>query len=139
MNRSQSLDAFLGPDEPCATFHDAELVSLLIDYERRELLSEWLLCVGDSNAPSPAERERSRRGRLRFTGLRFWVLDPPGELHDGLPWLTSDGPLSDAQTDTAMRLAALLPPGTHGWYLFFSDWNAFAYCGAKAGSFEWLT
>jgi hypothetical protein len=24
-----------------------------------------------------------------------------------------------------------------GWYLFFSDWNAFACCGAASARFEW--
>jgi hypothetical protein len=141
MNRSQTLDAFLGHEEPCATFHDAELLSLLIDYERRELVSEWVLSVGDPDAPSAVERERTRRGRLRFSGLCFWVLDSPAALPDesGLPWLTSSGPLADAQTDTAKRLAGLLPPATSGWFLFFSDWNAFAYCAARVGAFEWLT
>jgi hypothetical protein len=141
MSRSQTLGAFLGHEEPCATFHDAELLSLVINYERRDLVLEWVLSVGNPDSPSPAERERKRRGRLCFTGLCFWVLDPPGELLDesGLPWLTSDGALADAQTDTARRLAGLLPAGASGWYLFFSGSNAFAYCGAKAGAFEWLT
>ena len=138
MSRSQSLDTFLGPEEPCATFHDAELLSLRIDYERRELLSEWELCVGDPGAPSQAERERRRRGRLRFTGLCFWVVEPPQEPLDGTrPWLTSDGPLLDVRTESTKRLADLLPPGASGWYLFFSNWNAFAYCGAEVGIFEW--
>jgi hypothetical protein len=140
LNRSQSLDAFLGAEEPCATFHDAKLVSLLIDYERMELLSEWQLCVGDPRAPDRPGQERSRRGRLRFTGLCFWVVDPPEGLLNGshLPWLTSDGPLADARTDTAKKLAGLLPSEAKGWYLFFWDWNAFAYCGATGASFEWV-
>jgi hypothetical protein len=137
---SQSLDAFLGEEEPCAGFHDARLVSLQINYEQRELLSEWEVCVGDPDAPGLAERERCRRGRLRFTGLCFWVVDPPNGLLDGsyLPWLTSDGPLSEAGTDTARRLAEILPSGASAWYLYFCDWNAFAYCGAESGVFEWV-
>jgi hypothetical protein len=34
-------------------------------------------------------------------------------------------------------LLSVLPPGALGWYLFFSDWNAFAYCGAESARFEW--
>jgi hypothetical protein len=122
VTQAESLDDFLGPEEVCATFHDASLVSLVVDFERKEL------------------RERRRRGRLRFTGLRFWVVDPPDQpLHgSSLPWLTSDGPLLDARTEAATRLAKLLSPGVSGWYLFFSDWNAFAYLGAECGSFEWV-
>jgi hypothetical protein len=31
----------------------------------------------------------------------------------------------------------LVPPGVSAWYLYFSDWNAFAYCCAVDGAFEW--
>jgi hypothetical protein len=134
-----SLDDFLDRVGPHATFHDAELVSLAIDFEKKELVTEWKLCVGDPDAATETERERRRRGRLWLTGLLFWVVEPPGDLdrEPDPPWLTDDGPLREAPTETGKRLAALLPPGVAGWYLFFTDWNAFAYCGAAHGSFEW--
>jgi hypothetical protein len=139
MNHRTSLDDFLGQEEPHATFHDAELASLAIDFERKELVTEWRLCVGDPDAATETERERRRRGRLRFTGLLFWVTEPPTDLErePGLPWLTDDGPLPEVPTDTGKRLAVVLPPGAMGWYLYFSDWNACAYCGAAHASFEW--
>jgi hypothetical protein len=138
VNHYNSLDDFLLQDEPSATFHDAELLSLFIDYDRKELLSEWIICVGDPDADR-VERERRRRCRLRFKGLCFWVVEPPRNLEDKsrLPWLTSDGPLAEAKTAEANRLAAILRPDAFGMYLFFSNWNAFAYCGAESGSFEW--
>jgi len=134
-----SFDRFLGAEEPCACFHDAMLVSLQIHYERRELISEWRLYVGDATDPDRDVRERMRCGRLRLTGLAFWVVEPHDELLDGRgPWLVSDGPLLDAGTDRARELSKLVPPGASAWYLYFSDWNAHAYCSAEGGTFEWI-
>jgi hypothetical protein len=107
-----SLDGFLPQDEPGATFHDANLLSLLIDYGRKELPSEWSICVGDPDAAGLMERERRRRGRLRFKGLYFWVVEPPENLEDKsrVAWLTSNGPLSDAKTDSATGLRPFYCP-----------------------------
>jgi hypothetical protein len=140
MIRSPSLDDLLGTEEPYATFHDGLLVSLTIDFEKRELMSEWELCVGDAESPSQTERERSRRGHLIFDGLMFWVVEPPEELYreEGLPWLTDDGPLYESTTGTGKQLARLVPPAASGWYLFFSDRNAYAYCASATVKFKWL-
>ena len=131
-----TIDSFLDKEEPCATFHDALLISLRIDYERREVTTEWNICVGDP-AASPGNPERRRRGRLRLMGVVFWTVEPEGGLLDGTPpWLTSDGPLSEAGTPTALELSKRVPPGATSWYLYFSNWNAFAYCAAEGGIFE---
>jgi hypothetical protein len=141
MSRSPSLDDYIPPGEPCATFHDASLLSILIDYEGKEMVSEWDLCVGDPEADDEEARERRRRGKLRFTGLLFWVMEAPDERyvvhHHESPWLTSDGPLAEAGTSTAKTLDRLLPSDVSGWYLFFSDLNSFAYCAARGGTFQW--
>jgi hypothetical protein len=134
-----SIDDFLGTDEPCATFHDARLISAEINYEKGELVSDWDLCVGDPHSPDLAARQRTRRGRLRCGGLSFWVVEPRGQILDGsMPWLTSDGPLLEAGTDLAKELSERVPPGASAWYLYFSDRNAFAYCCAERGAVTWL-
>jgi hypothetical protein len=134
-----SIDDFLGPEEPCATFHDARLISVEINYERRELASEWELCVGDPESPELAARERTRRGRLLCSGLCFWVVEPHDPILDGsMPWVTSDGPLLEAGTDLAKQLCARVPPGASAWYLYFPHRNAFAYCCAERGAVTWI-
>lgn len=140
MRDTAGLDGLLGPDEAHATFHDAELVCVAVDYLKRELVAEWHLCVGDPDASRRDARERRRDGSLSLEGLQFWVVEPPGAgvgQEGGLPWLTADGPLRQAPTDAGQRLAGLLPSGGVGWYLFFSDWNSYAYCGAAAARFQW--
>jgi hypothetical protein len=140
MQGTAGLDELLDDEEPHATFHDAQLVSLTIDYRTSELLSTWRICVGDPHAPDSAVRERCRDGLLTLQGLVFWVVEPPTELDlkGGLPWLTADGPLQECTTATGQSLARLLPAGAVGWYLYFSDWNAFAYCAATAAGFKWV-
>jgi hypothetical protein len=134
-----TIDGFLGPEEACASFHDARLLSLQINYEKRELISEWELCVGDSEATERSDRERTRRGKLQLSGLSFWVVEPHGHLLiDSMPWLASDGPLLDAGTETSKELAKHVPSGASAWYMYFSDWNAFAYCCAEDGVFAWI-
>ena len=140
MQSAAGLDELLGDEERHATFHDARLLSVDVDYQTRELVALWRMCVGDPGASDKPARERCRNGRLTLQGLLFWVVEPPTEVtpKDGLPWLTSDGPLSTATTATGRGLARLLPAGAVGWYLYFSDWNAFAYCGANAATFQWV-
>jgi len=112
---------------------------VLVHYERRELVSEWELCVGSPEARELADRERTRRGRLRFTGVFFWIVEPHEDLlDDSPPWLTNDGPLLDAGTPVAEALSKRVLSGATALYLYFSEWNAFAYCAAEGGAFDWL-
>jgi len=109
-----TIDDFLGTAEPCASFHDARLISVQINYDQRELVSNWSLYVGDPES----ERERTRPGRLSFSGLLFWVVEPYGQVLDGSrPWLTSYGSLLEAGTDLAKELSERVPQGASAWYL----------------------
>jgi hypothetical protein len=139
MHSTADLDALLGPEEPHATFHDAELVAVRVDYQARELVAEWRVCVGNPDATAHAERERRRHGQLTLRGLVFWVMEPPGERRtiSGPLWLTGDGPLSELENATATALVQQLPSDTMAWYLYFSDLNAFAYWAANSAGFQW--
>jgi hypothetical protein len=139
--RKIRLDDLLGSEEPHASFHDAVLMHLHIDFTAESLLADFQLAVGNPDAVEEAARERSRRGRLSLSGLRFWAIDPPSDPRVGFspgPWLTSDGLLEEAPTETGRRLASTAGDDAVAWYLYFSDLNAFAYCAAKQAQFEWL-
>src|SRR5262245_8758259 len=98
MQGTANLDALLNGSEPHATFHDAELLSLAIDYADGTLLAEWRLCVGDPSAAAKATRDRKRDGKLSLQGLAFWAAEPPKEVSAGTPWLTADGALNESPT-----------------------------------------
>ena len=136
------LDNLLAPAEPHGTFHDAMLRCLAINYEEATCAAEFEFHVGDPNASNKAERERTRVGCLSFTGLLFWVSEPPGDVPTepgGSAWLTSDGPLSEAPTEVGKSLSVRVPPKAEAWYFYFSDTNAFSYVAATSMAFDWAT
>ena len=136
----ETLDDLLDGTEPHATFHDAHLLEAEHHDEDATMRLQFDLCVGDPDGSDP---ERRRPGNLLLTGVGFWVVDPPGSVlgirHSGMHWLTSDGPITDLDTPSAKRLSQTIPAGSLGWYLFFSDGNAFAYLCAKTLTFSWKT
>jgi hypothetical protein len=138
--QASGLDGFLGGEEPHATFQDARLVAVNLDYRNDEAVTTWEICVGDPDDSMRAVRERRRTGRLVFSGVAFWVMDPPNALDSrpGLPWLTRSGCLSEVPTEAAKRLARRLPAEASGWYFFFAGWDAHIYCGARRLTYEWV-
>ncbi len=140
--QEMKMDDLLDQDELYATFHDAKLHKIKIDYEAHELTAEFKLCVGNPDGKTEMERERHRTGMLKVCGLVFWALEPPenGAADNRGPlWLTSDGLISEAPTEAAKKLASMVTPDSYAWYLYFSDLNAFAYFAAKEVVFEWKT
>jgi hypothetical protein len=137
---SGSLDALLGDEERNATFHDAVITGVQIDYVGKRFVGEMQLCVGDPDASDVGDRERRRRGQLIVEGLRVWALEPPGEsasgLGDGL-WVSADGMLEQAPTDVGKTLAQGLGSGHVGWFLFFNNLNAFGYLAGDRAEFRW--
>jgi len=136
-----TLDNVLGAEEPHGTFHDARLRHVAIDYEEATCAVECELCVGDPDATSEQGRERTRAGRLVFSGLLFWSCEPPAQPStrpSGALWMTSEGPLREAPTEAGRNLARSVPSEASAWYLYFSDQNAFAYVAAVGVRFEWV-
>lgn len=140
MKRTIRLDDRLGATEPFATFHDASLLILNINYEGRDLIAEFDICVGDPNDSDHIARERRGRGRLCLASLILWACEPPRVTKrcEGTPWLTSDGMLEEAPAEEGKRLAITVGDDEIAWYLYFNDLNAFAYCVAQEARFEWL-
>jgi len=96
-----SLDALLGNEERHATFHEAVVTGVHIDFVRKRFVGEIQVCVGDPDASYVEDREQRRRGQLVVEGLTVWALEPPGENADGFGdglWLTADGMLAEAPT-----------------------------------------
>ena len=66
MKRTIRLDDMLGATEPFATVHDASLLILNINYEGRDLIAEFDICVRATPMTHDhiARERRRRRGRL---------------------------------------------------------------------------
>ena len=110
MNRQVRSDDLLGNAEPHASFHDASLLALNIDYLGRSLIADFDIWVGSPDADEHIARERRHRGRLYLSGLILWACNLPSvaKIHEGAPWLTSDGLLAEAPTEEGNRLASAL-------------------------------
>jgi hypothetical protein len=133
--QSGSLDELLEGKEPHATFHDALVRRIVVDYQTRRWEAYLDVCVGDPEAADEGARERRRPGTLVVEGLAAWVMES-GDFAGEPLWLTADGALGQAPTD-AGRALATQHLGRVGWYLFFSDLNAFAYVVGARAIFEW--
>jgi hypothetical protein len=137
---TESLDALL-EGEAHATFHDAVVRAIHVDYTSSRFVAEIEVCVGDPDAADEPSRERRRRGRLVVDGLKFWSVEPPADVNvsarQGL-WLTSYGALSQSPTEVGRVLAREIEASDVNWFVYFSDMNAFGYLAGKKVSFTWL-
>jgi len=126
--------------EPFASFHDATLQKITVDYDNKTLSAEFEMCVGNPAGSNETERNRTRRGILSLAGLVLWAMEPPDNSdHDrwGPLWLTHDCLMEEASTDKGKTLASILDPDLYAWCIFFSDTNSFGYCAAREAMFEW--
>jgi len=139
--KPNSLDSLLPAGEPHASFHDAIISVVRVDYVARQFLAQAEICVGDPNASDPLARERRRKGELVVDGLKIWVLEAPDPIStdtgDGL-WITTVGVLSDSPTESGKALAKTLAPNDVGWFLFINNLNAFGYVAGSRAAFHWL-
>jgi len=126
--------------EPFASFHDATLCKVNIDYDQKTLSAEFKLCVGDPDGMSETERERTRRAHLNLSGLILWAVEAPQNRDVsrwGPPWLVHDCIIEEATTERGKELSNTLGPDVYAWCMFFSNINAFRYCAAREAVFEW--
>jgi len=135
---SIKLDDLLDSTEPFATFHDATLHKIQIDYGRGEITAAFELSVGNPDGITGQERERRRNGVLQISGLVYWAQDPPeSNVTIGPLWLSAADLIEKATTMTARKLKPILSPQLFSWYFYFSNINAFAYLVAKEADFKW--
>jgi hypothetical protein len=140
MKRNIRMDDLLDKSEPFASFHDAALHKVQLDYDARVVSAEFELYVDNPEGKKDEEKERTRRGILTLEGLAVWAIDSPGN-DDIKRWgplrLTHDCLLEESSTETGTRLSSLLGTDMFAWCMFFSNTNSFGYCAAKEASFKW--
>ncbi len=123
-----------------ATFHDASIERITLDYVARKAVLDCSICIGNPDAADVVSREARRRGRLIFLGLLYCVIDPPDSSYpykdsEGL-WLKDDGPVVTSVV-SGERLPQNLPDGAFSHTFFINDWNAFIYIAGESVRFEW--
>ena len=118
--RPLDWQAVFGSEHRHASFHDATLTRLEVDYIARRATFSLRVWVGDPEAEERSMRKLSRTGTLVVTGLLFCALDPPDrrclyEYPQGLVglgglWIADDGEVTEEQpAGAASKLPLPLP------------------------------
>jgi len=120
-------------------FHDARLKAVSIDYVNCVATLELDVWIGELEAASYSEREKYRPGRVRLSGLIFWVCEPPGigypyDIGRGLRIDT--GTMQTLATPPSMPLPSAPQECFINW-IFVADWNAFIYVAARDALLTW--
>lgn len=115
--------------------HDAYLVRIGADWERREVSMEVRVQIGD-------HQQTDQLARIVVTGLEFFLALPPEPTASSLPLEADALPWIDAGPGRMPHHQALaLPPTPEGCFLHHllirESWQAFYLCGRDA-RLEWL-
>lgn len=134
----KTLDELLWPDDSNATLHDAELLSLTIDYVQATAEFTLSVCIGDPESESELIYEARQTGILTVTGLEMLTIEPPTRDNSRSP---HKGLLVDADLETTfLRSRAQLVDQTGDqlqFWIYVLDWNSFMRVTGKKVSFRW--
>lgn len=116
-------------------FHDAELRELVVLYARQEVQLRCDFWIGDLNATIEEDREATRSGLLRLTGVMSMVIEPPAM---GYPFAIDGG----VDVDGGFGVYPGDPPapddGLVRLWFYVSTWNARMMFAAKECALEWV-
>lgn len=138
--KNMILEKLLDKKYPNASFHDALLNNLILDYLSRNAEFHMELCVGDPQSKDADERETHAKKILIFKGFLFCILEAPDPTYNfiekGGLWITGDGPISKLKSVEHADLLKRIPKDSFGHYFFNSDWNSFIYIAAQSAVFK---
>lgn len=135
------LDGLLDNIYPYASFHDSILQRIGVDYVKRELKMEFQISIGNPDASVEKELEGCRAGRLTFSELHFFIVEPPDsefQCHEaeGL-WMVNYDLMDTEELLQEHKLPQQIPEETFVVRFFVNDWNSFIFVAAKEASFKW--
>ena len=114
-------------------FHDAELLSLHVDYADGQATVELNVDTGDSEGLADTV-EVYRRARVRFLGLKLFAVDPPGTAG---PFVISTVAAGSGDPPTA-KVEPHLPADCFLVWFFLTSFNSFVRIAAKDVHLEWV-
>lgn len=115
-------------------FHDAELLGLNVDYLRRTASLAMNISIGDPDAPTEVERERTRSALVELSEVAYLAIELPDANYpfERAPFLRTDLVFPDDS-----ELAASLE-GVSSFRVFVNEWNSFIRVAARRVSLRWL-
>jgi hypothetical protein len=115
--------------------HDSEVTRIAADYEKRSLVLDVSVWVGDMG-DAPERRETYKRARIEISGLLFLVMEPPDP-----DYPSETGSLRingcDLRKNLDSKLLDSLPSDAFFRSLWVSEWNAFIHIAAKETQMGW--
>jgi hypothetical protein len=119
-------------------FHDAEMLKLEIDYTKREAILTLDVWVAESM--ESAERESYRMAELTFSGLLFWVTEPPdlNYPYDVVGSVRIDTGSMDTLKDADAIKLPPIPEGAFVNWIYSADWNSRIFVAAEGASLKWI-
>lgn len=120
-------------------FHDAQIMSINIDYVNREAAFDLQIWIGDDSATKEEEREVYRAAQLTLSQLFFCVIEPPDPLYpyqEGKALWVDGGSSKSTPISTSIRLPERLPEGAFIYWFFVNNWNAFIHVAAMDARLE---
>jgi len=134
----RTLDSLLDERYEDASFHDAELLSVDVDFVRAIATFEFGI---QCRATAPDQQFSLQRGTVEFAGLCFWSVELAvcqiGPTGGSSLWITADGPLPDERLEISEIVPSDLPTGAFVHYLYSSSTNSFIVIGATSATFSW--
>ena len=119
--------------------HDAIMLKHVVDYEKQTLEFYINVWVGDLDSSIEVERERYKEGVLKFEGLEYFVIEPPGEVKLLFePFSFSAG---NPEVDKIKPVVILpeSPEGTFKAFFFIYKLEAFMHICASKVEFKYGT
>lgn len=116
--------------------HDAELLSISVDYVQRKLTLGLEVFVGDFDGPID-QREAYRKGRIEIFGLQFLAIVTPDSTYPYSDCTPSRIDICDRRNNLDQKLLASLPVGTFVSSIWVNNWNGFADLAASGASLIW--
>ena len=120
-------------------FHDSVVHSIKTDYSRREVRLDISVWIGDVEDEDEGARERYRDGELLFSGVAFYIIEPPDLTY---PYYGETGITIDTgEVRSLNRPPTLtLPPAPEGVFvnwIYVYEWNSNIYVAARDARLRW--
>lgn len=133
------IEALVGDQYPHASFHDARIETITIDYLKRQVELQCVLYVG--NPDDIIAREATAKGQLTIIGLLYLAIEPPDENYvydEGSLDVSYNGavPTTPFKLPIA-RLPQDTPENAFAHYFFVYNYNAFVFLAATGAHFVW--
>lgn len=119
--------------------HDAVMFGHHVDYQKGSIEFYLEVWVGGLNSENMEERERYKKGILSFSGVEYFIIEPPCEtqiVFEPFSFSAGDPEIEEIKPSVSLPDA---PDGSFRVYFFIYKLNAFMHICANKCSFEYCT